>query len=104
MWEICFGVGRQRYCIRIPILIWQWPFEPPDPGPLRKSLEHWVEVYGPDPNPWRVDLVVLATTAAVAELSVDEGVRDALRSVAREQTDRLIKARLPQGVSISFGQ
>jgi hypothetical protein len=102
MWEICFDVAGERHCIPVPVLIRQWPFQPHDPGPIHEVLTHWVD--SPDPNPWKVDLALLSTTAALAELCVDERVKQALRSVAREQAERVAKEQLPQGVSVTFGE
>jgi hypothetical protein len=105
MWEICFpDIGGVRHCIPIPVLLNTWPIPDPDPGPLRERLTRWVDARDPTPNPWKTDLVLLATVASLAELTSSPAVKEALGSVARAQVDRLAKGELPRGLSVNFGE
>jgi hypothetical protein len=101
--QICFTVDGQEICIPIPVLlaIKPIPIPDPDPGPIRELIDHWVEVSGPTPDPWKADLPIIATVAALAELSEDRALSDALTDVTRFYADK-IADRLPEGARIEI--
>jgi hypothetical protein len=101
--QICFTVDGQEVCVPIPVLlaVKPIPIPDPDPGPIREIIEHWIEVSGPTPDPWKTDLPIIATVAALGELSEDRALAGALTDIARSYADR-IAADLPEGARIEI--
>jgi hypothetical protein len=95
----CFEIAGKRTCIQIPVLIQRWPPDP-DPGPFK--LGGWV-VSDPSPEPWAVDLQVLASIEALTSTLTKERAttKDALQRTVREAVNGLSRS-LPQGTKVEF--
>lgn len=100
--EICFKVDGEIICVPIPVLI--GPFKPipdPDPGPIREIIDNWIDTHGPTPNPWKTDLPIIATVAALAELSEGRELTEALIDITHTYVDK-IGEQLPEGATLEI--
>jgi hypothetical protein len=102
VWYICFKDPNtgEVHCIQIPLLIWRWPWPEPDPNWWWKD---WVRFERPTPDPWIVDLPVLATLDHLVSKMTDERgvVKERVQVAIRDSIAEISKS-LPENVSVDF--
>jgi hypothetical protein len=98
---ICFPVpdSNRKICVNVPVaIIRDWGLPHPDPGPWKGPID-WILSQEASPEPWKVDLPILATIERLASqlhtqeirAHVGRAVEDAFHGVA---------ADLPSGIRL----
>jgi hypothetical protein len=99
--KVCFKLNGDTVCVPVPVLLGAVkPLPDPDLGPLREIMETWIDPEGPTPR-WKMDLPILATIAALAELAESPALAEALNDVSRFYTDKFA-AQLPEGMTVEI--
>jgi hypothetical protein len=92
--QICFTIDFQEICIPIPSLLSTSPVP-------RELIDGWIQTNGPSPDPWRTDLPIVATAAALADLAEDRTLAEALSDVARFYADKMA-GQIPEGARVEI--
>ncbi len=99
--KLCFSLGGRVYCITIPVLMWPWPWPPNGNGDPWKHIGDWLGG-DPSPQPWQVNLPIVATVAVLAQHAHGDLRGHLQRAVETEMA--AIKAQLPEGASLQFAE
>ena len=89
--QLCFTIDFQEICIPIPDLL------SANPAP-RELIDGWIRT-APVGEPWKTDLPIVATAAALAELAEDRTLSEALADVARFYADKMA-GQIPDGARV----
>ena len=90
--QLCFTIDFQEICIPVPTLLAE---------DARGRIETWLRTNGPPPDPWRTDLPIVATAAALADVAEDPTLGEALADVARFYADKMA-GQIPEGARIEI--
>jgi hypothetical protein len=101
--RVCFKLDGDTVRVPIPMLLGaRGPLTEPDLAPLREIIDNWILPDGPTPR-WKIDLPILATIAALAELAENPALAEALADVSRFYTDKFA-AQLPEGMTVEIAE